>query len=317
MPEYVGMVRSLMQQHLVPHFYLKQFTDPDTPTGHEPYVWLYRFDKKRWSRRAPRNVGVRPDYYGIPDKDGTMNHSLEASLSVIEGKTASLLSDKILPRRNLDDDDRAILALFAALMMSRLPVCHERINDFLSSVAAKVLAMISWRFKDDPEGWSGYKAKYRVESGHDLGEMEPDDIDPSHYNITASHSYVLDMAFSHVQGTAEIIDRMEWVFLESEPEDHFVISDQPLCMVDPTNRHPYFGHGFASRKIEVTLPLTRNIALLCHWGERGTRRVKAADDVVQSLNRRSVGAAKEYIAAPSRQFPGSDGMMERINQRCR
>jgi len=34
-------------QHIIPQCYLKQFVDLGTPTGHEPYVWIFERKAKK------------------------------------------------------------------------------------------------------------------------------------------------------------------------------------------------------------------------------------------------------------------------------
>ena len=44
------------KQHYVPQFYLREFLDPNTPPGQEPYVWVFSKDGKKKQRRAPKNI---------------------------------------------------------------------------------------------------------------------------------------------------------------------------------------------------------------------------------------------------------------------
>ena len=41
-------------QHYIPQFYLREFTDPETPNGYEPYVWVYEHESKRWKKKSPK-----------------------------------------------------------------------------------------------------------------------------------------------------------------------------------------------------------------------------------------------------------------------
>ena len=52
------------RQHVIPRCYLKQFVDPKTPPGQEPYVWIFDRESKRGKKRAPQNIliGDRPLY---------------------------------------------------------------------------------------------------------------------------------------------------------------------------------------------------------------------------------------------------------------
>jgi hypothetical protein len=85
-----------MDAHFVPEFYLKGFTDPDTPAGHKPYLWIYKIDERRWRKRAPKNVATEPDYYTFMDRDGNRQDNVEGFLADLEGRTATVIRDSIL-----------------------------------------------------------------------------------------------------------------------------------------------------------------------------------------------------------------------------
>jgi hypothetical protein len=82
------------RQHIIPKCYLKQFVDPHTPTGQEPYVWIFDRGSKKGEKRAPRNILTETDLYTFSGKDGTKNYSLENSLAQIESDYASLFEQK-------------------------------------------------------------------------------------------------------------------------------------------------------------------------------------------------------------------------------
>jgi len=52
-------------QHIIPKCYLKQFVDPNTPPGHEPYVWIFEREAKRGKKRAPKNILAETDFYTL------------------------------------------------------------------------------------------------------------------------------------------------------------------------------------------------------------------------------------------------------------
>ena len=58
-------------QHYIPQFYLREFTDPETPNGYEPYVWVYEHESKRWKKKSPKNIASKLDFYSFIDVLGT------------------------------------------------------------------------------------------------------------------------------------------------------------------------------------------------------------------------------------------------------
>jgi hypothetical protein len=74
------------KQHYVPRFYLREFVDPDTPAGHEPYVWVFSKNGNLEERRAPKNVFWETDLYTF-EVAGAKQYDLEKFLSEIESES--------------------------------------------------------------------------------------------------------------------------------------------------------------------------------------------------------------------------------------
>lgn len=126
-----------MKQHLLPQFYLRGFTDPDTPPEHEPFVWVYSLQEQKWEKRSPKNVAAETDYYTFNDEDGKKSEDIEEMLQRIESGAASVINNKIANRKPLSDDDRIVIATFIASTMMRVPGQHDHIGDFLSEIGKK------------------------------------------------------------------------------------------------------------------------------------------------------------------------------------
>ena len=108
-------------QHYIPRFYLKEFTDPETPDSWEPYVWVYEHASKEWKKKSPKNIASKPDFYSFVDQKGEKRDEIEKGLSIIEGKTASIYRDKICNRQYLLNQEKATIAEFIVLMVTRVP----------------------------------------------------------------------------------------------------------------------------------------------------------------------------------------------------
>jgi hypothetical protein len=119
------------RQHIIPKCYLKQFVDPHTPTGQEPYVWIFDRGSKKGKKRAPRNILTETDLYTFSGKDGTKNYSLENSLAQIESDYASLFEQKIGQHLPLDAREHLVLCAFVAGMLQRTLKQKANIEGFL------------------------------------------------------------------------------------------------------------------------------------------------------------------------------------------
>jgi hypothetical protein len=106
-------------QHIIPKCYLKQFVDPNTPAGQEPYVWIFERGTKKGKKRAPKNVLTETDLYTFRGKDGAKDYTLEKTVSQIESEYASVFDKKISRKLPLDELEHVVLCAFVAAMLQR------------------------------------------------------------------------------------------------------------------------------------------------------------------------------------------------------
>jgi hypothetical protein len=78
------MSKSKSAQHTVPRCYLKSWTDPESPRGYEPYLWVLDVKTGEIRSRAPKNVFVENDFYTIRGQDGSRDLRLEDGLGGLE-----------------------------------------------------------------------------------------------------------------------------------------------------------------------------------------------------------------------------------------
>ena len=248
-----------MKHHYLPQFYLREFTDPDVPQGHDSYIWVYSLAKRTWRRRAPHNVAAESDYYAFTDEAGNKSHEVEKMLSQVESMTAPVVREKVLNQQLLDEEDRATIATFVALMLLRVPAQHEHIGNLMAEVAQSILQVMHQVHMQDPETLEAFKKGYRQETGkHDLDDLRPEHLDPTKYKIQTTRPAAIGISFSAVLDCAHIISEMGWTFVVSQPPNYFITSDHPFSMLDPTNKNHAYGHGLAFKNVEVSLPLTRS-----------------------------------------------------------
>ncbi len=290
-----------MQAHVLPRFYLEGFTDPDTPVGQEPYAWYMQADQRVWRRRAPRNLATKPDYY----------LTAEADLAQIESEAARILR-RIVAMEGLEEEDRYTFAVFVAIMAARVPAQHEPIQDFLNERGRKRLALLHTAYSREPWRLEAGKARYREETGRtDCDDLKPADFSPANVEITANRVAVLGFAFSAVVPWARTITEMGWRFLTSNEADYFITSDHPLYIWDGKNL-PNGQIKLLDPNVEITLPLTRNVAFFAGWQSEGTQWQRVPTDLVAEINWRSTYGAPELLIAPKPNFPGSSELYQAV-----
>jgi len=296
-----------MKHHYLPQFYLQGFTDPDTPQGQEPYVWVHRAEDRTWERRAPVNVAAETDYYVFTDETGNESHEIEQAFSQVESIWAPLIREKIQRQRSFTAEERLEFAGFVALMYARVPGQIEHVGDFMAEVAEMVAATYLQAWKEDPRRLEAFKRQYREEMGEEFGDVRPEDLSMEGIKITTKRPAALAMTLSTVTTAAQLIADMGWTFWLSSAPDFFITSDYPFCLHNPKipPDSPY-GPGLGQKHVEVTMPITREIAFMAGWPSQGTRWRQAPRNIVEQMNYRAAMRASRFLIAPKPTFPGSD-----------
>ena len=117
-------------QHTIPQCYLKQFVDPKTPGGQEPYAWVFERDSKKGKKRAPKNILTETDVYTFKWKDGGKDYVLERTLGQFESDYSGVYERSIRQKIPLDKKEHAILCAFVAAMLQRTMKQKEHIEGF-------------------------------------------------------------------------------------------------------------------------------------------------------------------------------------------
>src|SRR6266446_8944692 len=128
------------KQHYVPQCYLREFVDPKTPAGYEPYVWIFSKAGKRKEKRAPQNAFHETDLYTLEIR-GQTHYTIETSLSQVEGQYSEIVRQKIKKHLPLAEREYVILCAFVAAMMQRTLRMKENLESTLDQVIEKVEAM--------------------------------------------------------------------------------------------------------------------------------------------------------------------------------
>ena len=128
-------------QHIIPQCYLKQFVDPNTPKGYEPYAWISERGRKIGNKKAPKNILAETDIYTLKTKLREKDYTIEKSLSQLEGAYATIFDKRIKNKIPLNDYEHLIFCAFVAAMLQRTLKQKENIEGFLDQVIKMAEAM--------------------------------------------------------------------------------------------------------------------------------------------------------------------------------
>lgn len=281
-------------QHIIPQCYLKQFVDPCTPKGYEPYVWIFEREKKKGIKKAPKNILAETDFYTLKTRLGGKDYTIEKSLSQIEGEYATVFEQKIKNKIPLNDYERVILCAFVAAMFNRTMKQKENMENFFDQLIEMTEKM---------EKANGVPPKKSLE----LKQAKE-----NAYKIN-----VLKM-IPHI---TEILLKINVAFLCSNKQGSFITSDAPCFLFNPRLQwQRFYGPGLMQRDVEVRMPLSPEISVSFSWINNLRGYLKIDTDLIHDCNRMIYGYSHQYFIANSpkikrrwfRRFPLDPIFMMRI-----
>lgn len=258
------------KQHYVPRCYLREFVDPDTPRGQEPYVWAFSKDGKQKERRAPWNLFHETDLYTL-NIQGDKHYGIERSLSTLEGEYATVVRTKIKQHLPLSDQEHITICAFVAAMMQRTVRSRDNIDSFHDQIIEKVEA---------------------IEQLHGLRPTKSAELRES--KTDAHRLAVLQL----LPDMTEILFRMTIGFLCTDGRgSRFISSDDPVTLFNPDLQwQRFYGPGLAQKNIQVTMPISPDVTVCFTWSDfRGY--VRLPTHRVEDLNRLTRGYSyRQFIS---------------------
>jgi len=279
------------RHHYIPKFYLEGFGDPNN----KPFLWVYEKGGSNFIKASAKDIAVEKHYFTFLDSQGERDsETLENALADIEGKVASIFK-KIFKEESLSEEDRAIFASFLALMMTRVPNFRNNIATMLESVMKRMSLMMASHKK----GFAGSIKRFEQDTGTEIGmpveELRQFMLDESKYEIKANPQFSLAMALSNLDTLTRVFFNMTWTFVKATGDYKFLSGDNPLYYCDPTHDpRSFYGVGLANKNAEVTLPLSREVALFSSWQGRSAY-AQGRNAHVKGINKRTILAASRFV----------------------
>lgn len=278
--------------HFVSAFYLAEFVDP----GHAKRLWQYDKASGEIHPTSPRDARRRSDYHSIPKLDGTIDARVEDALAKVEDQAAPVLR-KLMAGERLENDERSIVSYFVALMIVRVPSFRDGAAKFKAAIVKSLTQLRAIHGGFDsillPEG--GQKSIAKAKEALRRGDFDVE---------VRSHG-TLDV-LPAAEKVAATLHSLTWIVVEARGKTRFVTSDNPVTYVDPTvdpkSWHPV---GLANRAVEVTFRLSATMALLAarRAGDLAIHRIRATENMVRAINRRTVAGASRFVFASEKSDP--------------
>lgn len=230
------LTTEVKKQHTVPRFLLENFGFGGSGKKRR----LFTFDKQNGKifQQSVYDATTRSTFYNIeghPDRA-----SLEPILGIYESKSAPVIQ-KIIKTKNLsclDEEERYNMATFVALQRARSYGELRRISSIIDALSAKINSIAPTRDQ--------------IESELEL----PDSLERKNLFLKA----ILDRG-----DESHILLHKSWILYETDDENPFYISDNPITLHNHIDMRPYGNLGIALKGIQIHLPLssTLTLALTC------------------------------------------------------
>jgi len=278
-----------MKQHFVPQCYLKAWCDPDTPKGHEPYVWKFSKDGKTVKRAAPRKIFRESDMYTIALPDESKDYRLERGLHDLEDQFVRIRDTKLSKEKEVTFEEHVLLLAFVAAMHNRTQVQRNHQKEQWGRVFEVMDKMKKWAETATPEQKRA-AASMSLSGGKDTG-LTYDDVKKL---ATEPMQHLL---FQMIQTEVPLLNKLNIAILRTDVSPGFITSDRPCVWFDPKAylRPPFYrAPALMYPTIEITLPISPSqLIYLNRAGIEGYADL--APIMVEELNRRTRFHADKYF----------------------
>lgn len=281
------MARQNKSHHKVPQTYLQAFTFDGKR------VWVCD-DKFRLFSEKPKNILAEDDYYTVrfPDGGGTLQIETKF-LGGTEAKYAEIYREKISQRKPLTSLEKAEMAVFVASMLERSPRRRDALQDFFDRVGhitEKMRTMVAGMTPEEKKAFTAAQQPASEDS------IPADEFLKAGEDVGSLHSANIPQI---VKDTAPIIFGMKWAFMvRPQSSQPFITSDSPCALENPSlPARSIYGPGLQQKDVELSLPLSPDLALLCGWRmDRDWDYLPVDPENVDEINRRTRRRSRTLVS---------------------
>jgi hypothetical protein len=279
--------------HIIPRYYLEQFSVPSARKKGPGRVWVYQ-KRRQPDQRATTVQGFEKGYFAVVQPDGTVDESFETRLAEIEGAcndTLSLAKTVFFDSRS--ESRRISLAFYAALLFSRATQRRNRNED----TSARVQKEFDEAMNDDAyisDMSSHYSRKLGVEFTPEMARRSLEKASAQMRNPSAvRNNFVSDLLWcaEEIKG---LLLKKPWQIWRAPEGVEFITSDNPLITFMPYgNGEMNPGHGFRKEGVVAAFPLAPCACLA--MGVNGPEYVTLDKARVVKVNETIIRLCDRYV----------------------
>lgn len=288
-------------QHFLPKFYLRNFVDPDTPAGQEPFLWVFDLSTHEWRRRSPKNIAALRYYYAYRDESDQLVNLLEPAFNKVETQGAILIR-KLQDNVRLTLEEQVIFSSFVALLTVRTPQHRELTKRYAESSGQDVINDFIQNLVENPDKFEAARRRHEEKTGHSIDLNHLKQNPPS---LKPNEAGILTYSIIPFKALTERLMGMTWRFYFTENEDKLIICDHPCDLAYPEDITEESFRGFFTEGIEFHVPLTPNLIFTAYDGgfDRASGGLLSREDVT-GLNSRMAHRAEQFVVSTKPTFLG-------------
>lgn len=265
------------KHHFLPQFYLEFFRIEPKVTK---YSRIFVIEKTKSTRSFPaaiHDTGALRDYNTIDTREGPDHNFIETVLSRVENIHARLLS-RLVASRTAETSDRKELAFMVALMYCRVPKFKDMIKHSMRAMVETMgdVMLRKGRLPPPPPELA------RAFEEHGMTRFE------DMVSVEISNWALLEQMykFASYKPFLDLLSEMTVEVLCAPDDADFLTGDTPVAV---------YGGALAHEDVEVSFPLSPQVAILLSWKPRdqGCRIISRRD--VQEYNRRTVVMSDKFL----------------------
>lgn len=292
-----------MRSHLLPRFYLSHFTDPASIGLHlrEPYLWIWNHEKWEWKKRAPQNAATRTNFYKLTAEEEGTGGELERILATIESRTAKLYHAHISQGHRLTRVQRFELSVFVNTLRARLPRQLDEAQSYTEYMAKERVRQELQQLVNSEEARARHNSKtagapLSEDAARDLLEHLDEIVIKAPRPAIVANSIMIAHEFS------TYLAAMKWSIIKAPVGTHFVTSDNPQKSFTPSVGAIIAPAGFGWPDVQLTCPLSRDLALFATHGAESLQYIDVTAQTVEAVNLRTM-METDNIFAPTLDAP--------------
>lgn len=291
--------RPARNQHLVPRYYLKGFSDPRFPEK----IWVYRLSHqvekpRRTFEPSLEQIGkvcLERDRFALITPSGRLDlDSVEQRLAQRESLANPLLA-QLRERRLISRSSKRVLAAYMIKMHLRTRRSHGRRLE----VARRAARDMNWDAIVRSAGYNGDFAR-----ALDVIDNRPKYEEEAARNVTAMGTLL------SMEKAEDYLCAMRWQFLKTSTDQFFVTSDTPVVLGE--------GFGLEHSQAVVLFPISSHVTLWASWnGAQELAVAEATENEIYLVNSFMVRHAHAEVYARERADWISDHVQMQVDERKR